>query len=161
MEPVTLIATAVALGALEGARETTKRAVSDAYLAIRNLLAKKYAAVGPEVSVLVKKPSDKARRELLAEELENAGAGDDQQLKELAQELLAAIEAGDSDAPNTVGVVLRRASAGGDIEVTDITVDGGSGVVAEDVRAAGSMRIQGVTARAPQEPPHPPLAREQ
>lgn len=161
MEPVTLIATAVALGALEGARETAKQAVSDAYLAIRRLLADKYAAVGPEVGVLEKKPSDKARREMLAEELEKAGAGDDQQLKDLAQELLSAVEAGDSDAPNTVGVLLRRASAGGDIEVTDITVDGGSGVFAEDVRAAGSIKFQGVTASAPQEPPHPPLAREQ
>ena len=161
MEPVTIIATAVALGALEGASATARQAVSDAYLAIRKLISDKSAAVDPEVSVLAKKPSDKARREMLVEALEESGAGDDQQLRDLAQKLLAAVEAGDSDAPDTVGVVLRRASAGGDIEVTDIKVDGGSGVVAEDVSAAGSIKFQGVAARAPQEPPHPPVAREQ
>ncbi|MFY2787386.1 hypothetical protein [Rhodococcus sp. MALMAid1271] len=63
--------------------------------------------------------------------------------------------------PATVGVVIRRASVGGDIEVEDVAVDGGSGVVAEDIAAAGDLRIGRVAARAQREPPNPTQAREQ
>ncbi|WAC92235.1 hypothetical protein [Mycobacterium sp. Aquia_213] len=71
------------------------------------------------------------------------------------------VEEQEPDAPATVGVVLRRASVGGDIEIADVVVEGGSGVVAEDITADGSLRVSGVSARGPQEPPHPPVAREQ
>ncbi|MBU8829263.1 hypothetical protein [Mycolicibacterium goodii] len=53
-----------------------------------------------------------------------------------------------------MGVALRRASVGGDIEVVNVSVDGGSGVIAEDVSADGPLRIGGVSARGAQEPPH-------
>jgi hypothetical protein len=65
------------------------------------------------------------------------------------------------DLPATIGVVIRRAAVGGNIEVEDVAVDGGTGVAAEDVAAGGDLRISRVAARAPQAPPHPPQAREQ
>lgn len=36
MDPVTIVAAAVAIGASEGVRETTKTAITDAYAALRN-----------------------------------------------------------------------------------------------------------------------------
>jgi len=39
--------------------------------------------------------------------------------------------------------------------------EGGTGVVAEDIVADGSLRVSGGSARGSQEPPHPPVAREQ
>jgi hypothetical protein len=70
------------------------------------------------------------------------------------------VEEQEPGAPATVGVRLRRASVGGDIEIADVAVEGGSGVLAEDITADGSLRIRGVSARGSQEPPHPPRARE-
>ena len=97
----------------------------------------------------------------MAKKLGQAGAGDDTELVSLAQALLSAVEDEAPDLPATVGVTIRRAAVSGDIEVVDVAVDGGSGVVAEDVAAAGSLRIKGVAARGHQELPHPPMARRQ
>lgn len=161
MEPVTLIATAVAIGASEGARETTKQAIGDAYAVLKNWISSKYRSVTADVEGLEQEPDEALRRALLEKKLAQAGAGDDPQLRALAQALLSAVDEQAPAIPATVGVCLRRTSVGGDIEVADIAVDGGSGVAAEDVAAGGSLRIQGVSARGPQESPHPLLAREQ
>lgn len=161
MEPVTLIAAAVAIGASDGVRETTKSVIVDAYTALRNWITTNYGSVAAEVRGLEHEPEEELRRALLAKKLTAAGAGNDDQLRELAETFLALVEEQEPEAPATVGVSLRRASVGGDIEVTDVAVEGGSGVVAEDIVADGSLRISGVSARGPQEPPHPTRAREQ
>jgi hypothetical protein len=147
MDPVTLIAAAVAIGASEGVRETTKKAINDAYAALRNWITTKYGSVAAEVSGLEQEPEEELRRALVAKKLAAAGADDDAELRELAQIFLTLVEDQEPNVPATVGVSLRRASIGGDIEVTDVAVEGGSGVVAEDIVADGSLRIRGVSAR--------------
>lgn len=161
MEPVTLIAAAVAIGASDGVSETTKSVIVDAYTALRNWITTRYGSVAAEVRGLEQEPEEELRRALLAKKLTAAGAGNDDELRELAETFLGLIEEQEPEAPAMVGVRLRRASVGGDIEVTDVAVEGGSGVVAEDIVADGSLRISGVSARGPQEPPHPPRARGQ
>ena len=161
MDPVTIVAAAVAIGASEGVRKTTKTAITDAYAALRNWLTSRYESVTAEVSGLETEPQEELRRALLAKKLATAGANDDSELRELAQTLLTLVEEQEPDAPATVGVILRRASVGGDVEISDVAVEGGSGVVAEDISADGSLRVSGVSARRAQEPPHPPVAREQ
>ncbi|MDO2981395.1 MULTISPECIES: hypothetical protein [Mycobacteriaceae] len=161
MEPVTLIAAAIAIGASDGLRETAKSAIVDSYAALRNWITTKYGSVTAEVTGLEQEPEEELRRALLAKKLAAAGAGDDDELRSLAETFLALVEEQEPEAPATVGVRLRRVSIGGDIEVTDVAVEGGSGVTAEDITADGSLRISGVSARGPQEPPHPPVAREQ
>lgn len=161
MEPVTVIATAIALGASDGARETTKKAIGDAYTAVKDWITSKYGSVSGDVVGLEQEPEEELRRALLAKKLDQTGAGNDVELLNLAQVLIAAVEGEAPELPATIGVAIRRASVGGDIEVVNVSVDGGSGVIAEDITADGSVRIGGVSARAPQEPPHPPRAREQ
>lgn len=160
MDPVTLIVTALALGASDGLRDTAKTVIGDAYSAVKNLVTKRYVSVSADVEGLEQEPEEELRRALLEKKLTQAGAGDDVELYGLAHALLSAVEEQAPELPATIGVVIRRASVGGDIEVSNVTVDGGSGVLAEDVATNGSLRIDGVAARAPQEPPHPPRARE-
>ncbi|MBN0975088.1 MULTISPECIES: hypothetical protein [unclassified Gordonia (in: high G+C Gram-positive bacteria)] len=160
MEPVTLIVAAIALGASDGARETAKQAIGDAYSAVKGWITNRYSSVTAEVEGLEQEPEEELRRALLAKKLDQAGASNDVELLGLAQAVLAAVDEQAPELPATVGVVIRRASVGGDIEVVDVAVDGGSGVVAEDVAAGGDLRIGKVSARAPQEPPHPTQARE-
>lgn len=161
MEPVTVIATAIALGASDGARETAKKAIGDAYVAVKGWITSKYGSVSGEVVGLEQEPEEELRRALLAKKLDQAGAGKDVELLKLARVLIAAVEDEASELPPTIGVAIRHASVGGDIEVVSVSVDGGSGVIAEDVTAVGSVRIGGVWARAAQGPPNPLRAREQ
>ncbi|GAB23192.1 hypothetical protein GOPIP_039_01390 [Gordonia polyisoprenivorans NBRC 16320 = JCM 10675] len=161
MEPVTVIATAIALGASDGARETTKKAIGDAYAAVKGWITSRYGSVSGEIVGLEQEPEEGLRRALLAKKLDQAGAGNDVELLDLARTLIAVVEDEAPELPAAVGVSIRRVSVGGDIEVANVSVNGGSGVIAEDVTADGSVRIGGVSARSTQEPPHPPQAREQ
>lgn len=161
MDPITLVVAALALGASDGVRGTAKQAIGDAYSAIKSLVLKRYASVSADVEGLEQEPEEELRRALVEKKLTRAGAGDDAELYGLAQALLSAVEEQAPDLPATIGVVIRRAAVGGNIEVEDVAVDGGTGVAAEDVAAGGDLRISRVAARAPQAPPHPPPAREQ
>ncbi|MBE7191442.1 MAG: hypothetical protein INR66_03035 [Gordonia polyisoprenivorans] len=161
MDPVTLIVAAVALGASDGARDTTKQAIGDAYGAVKAWISNRYGSVTAEIEGLEGEPSEGLRRALLAKKLSEAGAGDDAELLRLSHGLLSAVDDQAPELPPIVGVIVRRASAQGDIVVEDVAVDGGSGVFAEDLEAGRDLRIGRVAARAPQEPPHPSRAREQ
>ena len=109
MEPVTLIVAAVALGASDGARETTRQAIGDAYTAVKGWIANRYGSVTAEIEGLEREPEEELRRALLAKKLDQAGAGDDAELLSLAQALLGAVEDRAPELPGTVGIVIRRA----------------------------------------------------
>ncbi|MDV8009311.1 hypothetical protein [Rhodococcus sp. IEGM 1318] len=146
MDPLTLVAVAVALGASEGARETAKNAVVDSYGALKRYLGERYASVSAEVEGLEAEPDEELRRQLLAKKLASAGAGEDSDLEVLAQDVVRVVADNAPETAEKVGVRLSRVSAMGDIEITDVNVRGGSGVVAQDVATDGSIRISGVVA---------------
>jgi hypothetical protein len=159
LDPVTIIVTALAIGASEGARETAKHVVVDGYNAIKRAITDRYATATADLTGLESEPEDPLRRTLLAQTLGKAGAGNDEQLEEMAKALLDLIAEHAPDAAQTVGVKLERIAATGDIEITDIAAQGGSGVIATDVTAGGSFKVSGVRAGSTQEPPHPSPAR--
>lgn len=155
MDPLTLIATAVALGASEGAHETAKRAVSDAYGALKSFITSRYGRVADDVEGVESEPDEELRRQLLAKKLGQAGATEDAELLALAQELVRQVAEHAPEAAAIVGVELTGVDAAGNITITDVTTQGGTGVRAKDVSVGGDMRVSGVSATAPGEPPHP------
>ena len=54
MEPVAIIAAAVAVGASEGVRETSKQVIIDAYAALRDWLTSKYGSLVAELTGIEK-----------------------------------------------------------------------------------------------------------
>ncbi|UGT67516.1 hypothetical protein LTT66_30585 [Nocardia gipuzkoensis] len=151
MEPVTLVAAAVAAGASAGLSETAKEAVSDAYATLKNWITTRYRDV--DVDVVEKQPESTARQAVLAEELQQAGAGADHELLVLARRLLELVQ---QSVPETVvGVQLLHTHAEGDVDVDNVSSTG-HGVVADDTRVR-SLRISRVQAGV--QPSHPPVAR--
>jgi len=96
MEPViTAIAAAVALGAAEGLKSIVPQAVSDAYAGLKKLIQDRYGKqeyLIDAVDYLTKKPEAAPRRQMLEAALKEAGADKDQELHQLAQQLLAALK---------------------------------------------------------------------
>ncbi|MFE3195401.1 hypothetical protein ACFXHA_40810 [Nocardia sp. NPDC059240] len=153
MEPVTMIAAAIAAGAAAGLTDTAKKAVTDAYLAARAIITRRYQNV--DISVVETRPGLPSRRAVLADELQLAGAGNDPELIQAAQHLLVVVQQAAPAAAEAVGIQLRRIEAD-ELEISYVT-SSGSGVIAEDIKATGTIRITDVHA-GPQEPPHPPTA---
>ncbi|WP_155981751.1 hypothetical protein [Nocardia sp. BMG111209] len=150
---MTMIAAAVAAGAAAGVGDTAKQVVRDAYTALKGLIVRRYGVVEDRIAGVESDPAEPSRRRLLAEQLGRAGAGADEQVRAAAAELLRVVAEHTPEAAATVGVGLIRTEAGGDIEVSDVTVRAGSAVVATDVTAGGSIRISGVRVGSPGEDP--------
>ncbi|MEV4234707.1 hypothetical protein AB0J47_05950 [Nocardia sp. NPDC049737] len=143
MDPVTLIAGAVAAGAAAGGTATAKQVVVDAYAALKGLIVRRYGAVEAEVAGVESEPDEPLRRQLLAKRLDKTGAGDDEQLLAAAQELLRIMADQVPDGAEAVGMRLTRAKVGGDLEIADLLVTEGSGFEGTDVSVDGSVRFTG------------------
>ncbi|MFI6313240.1 hypothetical protein ACIBEK_24330 [Nocardia fusca] len=157
MDPVTLIVAALATGAAAGVGEVVKQGIVDSYNGVRRMISDRYEVIEAEAVGVESEPEEPLRRQLLAKKLTQVGAGEDSELVAAAQELLRLVTEQAPQAAEIVGVQLNRIDAAGDIEVTDVAVQGGIGVQATDVATGGDMIIRGV--RAAQEPPHPHQAR--
>ncbi|MGV9584430.1 hypothetical protein [Nocardia farcinica] len=135
----------------------TQRAIVDLYEGIKARIAARFGSASADLTALEAEPEEPLRRQLLAKTLDKAGAGEDAELVADARALLLKVAELAPDAARSVGIELRRVQAGGDIEVSDIDLQGTGGVSATDVSAGGSLRISDVKVR--QEPPHPTQAR--
>ncbi|MEU1525969.1 hypothetical protein ABZ413_27615 [Nocardia rhamnosiphila] len=156
MDPVTMVVAALAAGAAAGLSDTSKQVVADAYQGLKRLINGKYNSV--DLEIVEAQPGSNSRQAVLFEELENAGAGNDEELIEAAQHLLRIMRAEVPEAIEAVGVKLRGVRAGG-VEIYDVTATGNAVAVdGENLLVDGPLRISGIRAGM-QEPPHPPVAR--
>jgi hypothetical protein len=92
MDPITLIVTALAAGATAGATSTAEQVVKDAYAGLKALILRRFGGKGDvkaAVEHLEGKPESTGRKDMLKEELAQAGAGQDDALLEAARKLLA------------------------------------------------------------------------
>lgn len=89
MDPISLIIAALAAGATAGVKDTASAAVNDAYEGLKGLIRHRFgrdsAALADLQKVETAPDSDHAA---LSERLRSAGAGNDEQLIRLAQDVL-------------------------------------------------------------------------
>lgn len=91
MDPLSLIVTAVATGAALGLKPTVEQAIKDAYAGLKQLIIDRYGDrgdVAEAVENVESKPESEGRKAVLQEELEEAGAAEDEDVLEAAQALL-------------------------------------------------------------------------
>jgi hypothetical protein len=121
MDPITIIVTALALGAAAGLKPTAERAIKDAYGGLKALVLRKYGKQGDTpkaVEAIETKPDSEPRKGVLKEELAAAGADRDQELVDKATELLKLLE--DRSPGMTGGLVDQINAAGGKVVVVGI-----------------------------------------
>ena len=142
MDPLTFIASALALGAAAGLKDGAAQAVKDAYAGLKGALTRKFQTVSLER--LEQAPESKPQQAVVAEDLGKAGAADDHELLELASALIKAIEAHAPGAAAAVGVVIDDLKAAS-LTIGDVRSAGG-GVVIKGSEIAGDVRVGDVTA---------------
>lgn len=154
MDPVTIVAAALAAGAAAGLTDTTKQVVTDAYGALKALIRGRYHSVDTEV--IEQQPDSSPKRAVFAEQLRRAGADGDRELFTAARQLLVIVHQHAPQIADVIGVRIADIRAG-ELEISDISSIG-TGVVAENTTVDGKFTITGVRAGT-QEPPHPRQAR--
>ncbi len=107
MDPVTLVVSAVALGAAAGVKDTAAQVVKDAYAALKRLLGNR----GVDVSAVERRPESTTQRAALLETLTEADAGLDDELLTAARNLVETVKAHAPEAGPAVGVDLDDVQA--------------------------------------------------
>jgi hypothetical protein len=151
MDPVTLIVSALALGASAGLQSTVATAIGDAYSALRRILRKRYRDV--DLTPVERRPESAAKRDSLAEDLDVAGAGADAELLAAARHLIEQVSSHAPDAAVAVGVDLERVHAAA-LRIAAVE-SAGTGVRVRDSDFTGDVDIRDVRAGPDRPQPRP------
>jgi len=149
VDPVTVVVSAIALGAVAGLRDAATEAVKDAYAVLRRLVRDRYAEV--DLGAVERRPDSAAKRESLTEDLIAEGAADDAEVLAAARTVLAAVREHESSAAEVVGVDLDEIEAAA-VQIADVTSTQ-TGVKVRRAKVAGAIDIRGV--QAGEGSPHP------
>lgn len=104
MDPGTVLASALALGAAAALKETASGASRDAYKALKNLIVKKFGPM-PAVDALESAPSSVKKREAAAEDL--GAAAMDAEICKAAKELTQVTRRDDPEVSQVTGIVFE------------------------------------------------------
>lgn len=136
------IGMALATGAAASLKETAGTVVYDCYAGLKAYLGRRYAHV--DVTPLEAAPQSRARRSVVEEDLNDAGAKNDHELLDLARRLLDAIAAHSPASAQVAGVELEDVKAAS-ANIHDI-LSSGSGVVMRRATFDGHLDIGNVSA---------------
>ena len=147
MDPITIIVSALALGAAAGLKPTAEQAVKDAYAGIKALIQRKYQQV--DVTLVESDPASETLQADVKEDLARANAGQDEELLLQAQTLLDAIQQHAPEAARVTGVNLEDIK-GASLRIADIIATG-TGVNVRKAEISGDIEIKGVRAGGSEE----------
>jgi hypothetical protein len=140
VDPVTLIVTAVVLGASAGLRDTADQVVKDAYAGLKRLLQRKGVEVGP----IERNPDSAAQRAAVDEQLTDAGAASDADLIEAAKQLITLVRASDPSVGPALGLDFERIEAEA-LRVRSVESDG-TAIRVRDGKFTGAIDIGDIRA---------------
>jgi hypothetical protein len=147
MDSISILTTALALGAAAGLKDTAAQAVKDAYARLKAFIEHRYTQVN--LKVLEADPHSAARRSVMEEDLRKAGVDRDEEVLRKAQGLLDTIHSlAPTGAPQVFGVNLEHIR-GASLEITNILAKGVGGVGGVQVKNSefvNDLKITGVQA---------------
>lgn len=152
MDPISIIVMALVGGAAAALKPTTEQAIKDAYAGIKGLIQHKFGRI--DIAVLETDPASKARRAVIQEDLEKAGAGQDEELLRKAKALLDAIRTHTPNVPEAVGIDLEDIK-GASLAAERILAEGphATGVKVKGADIQGDIMFRDVTARSGEDTP--------
>lgn len=141
MDPITLIVTALATGAVAGLKPTAEKVVKDAYEGLKKIIVDKYERSKKTLPVLEDDPASEVRKDVVRESLKEENAEKDEDLVRQAQAVLKAVE-GNEEVAAEAGVQIRHIKAGASVSIRDIISKGY--VEIEDIIADDDVTIEGL-----------------
>ncbi len=142
MDPITILVTALVLGAAAGLKPTAEQLVKDSYAGIKRVIQDKYGQVN--LDLLEGDPTSEARRDVVKEDLAKAKVDQDEEVLRQAKALLETIEKHAPDTAEAVGVDLEDIK-GASLKIEDI-IASGTGVKVRKADVRGDIEIKGVRA---------------
>lgn len=143
MDPITIIVTALAAGAVAGLKPTAEQAIKDAYAGVKALIQRKYSS--PSLEALERKPDSETRRASVKEDLIEAGAANDNELLDKAKSLLDTVKTQDHSVAATLNINFEEIEAAY-FKLKDASAEGDVNIGAKNLTLSGGIDMEGVTA---------------
>jgi hypothetical protein len=144
MDPITIVVTAIAMGAAAAAKPMAEQAVKDGYAGLKALIQRKYASATDSLNQVEARPDSEARRAVLQEDLESGNVAEDEEVLRQVEALSEAIASHAPEVAAAIGVDLEDIKAGA-LRLKDI-VASGTGVKVRKGEFSGDIEIEGVRA---------------
>ncbi len=144
MDPISIIVTALALGAAAGLKSTAEQVVKDAYGSLKALIQHRYAQAGESIALIEAAPQSKSRQLVVKEDLEYASANKDEELLRLAEALIDTVQKAAPDVAAAIGVSLEDIKAAS-LKIDDVLASG-TGVQVKRSEFTGDIDISKVRA---------------
>ena len=151
MDPIGIIVSALASGAAAGLKPAAEKVIIDAYAGLKSMIRRKYNSV--DLIPVEKKPESRSKRESVGEDLADAGATEDQELLDLAKELIDAVAKHDKAIAAAIGVDLEEIKAAY-LNIKKVTSTG-AGVKVKKSEFEGGIDIGEVSAGKLGDPSNP------
>ena len=155
MDPVTLIVTALALGAAAGLKPTAEQAVKDAYSGLKRLIVNRYQATQTGVTLIESNPQSETFQATAKELLQTTEAGEDEELISKAQVLTELVQEHAPETAAEINVKLSDIEAIGNFRVSDLAASGAGSKIdvdIEKVKAGQDFEVSGLRATGGEEP---------
>lgn len=152
MEPVTLLVTALAVGAKAALQDTATQAVKDSYAGLKTLLVRKFGRKS-SLESLEEKPESKAKQAAAEEDLAEVKAAADDEIVARAQEVLTVVERDAPAAAKALGIDLVNVRAAF-LKVGNIRSEG-TGASVRDSQFDQGITIGDITAGQVDPPKRP------
>lgn len=155
MDPITVLVTALALGAAGGLKDVTGRAISDAYTALKALVKRRFTDV--DLDLIESHPKSSSARGLLEEQLREAlpqdaaATAEDIEIFTKTGELLKLIESRSPQIAPAAGVDIGELKASS-VLIRNIVAEG-VGVRINKVETTGAFTLTDVRAGRRGDPP--------
>jgi hypothetical protein len=144
MDPISIIITAIVLGAAAGLKPVTEQTIQDAYNGLKRLVQDKYADTRVAIDLLEKDPKSKAYQEAAQEMFSQTSLGKDEDVLLKAKSVLDAVAKHAPETAQVVGVRLEDVK-GASLTIADI-ISSGSGVDLKKTNISGDIEIKHVRA---------------
>jgi hypothetical protein len=139
MEPVSAIVGALIAGASAALKDTTNQAIKDAYTGLKQLLKERYSFAS--VALIEKKPDNKSFQKAAEDELKDSNALQDNDIFQMAVEVLNAIESLAEGEVESWGVDVETLKAGRNVLLENISGEIG-GFRAKTVEAVNDITLR-------------------
>jgi hypothetical protein len=138
MEPISLIVTALAMGAVAAAKQVGGHALEDAYAGLKRLIEDRYKR-GGAIQALQEDPSSEPQKKALEDSLTRAGADKDPEVVTSAKAVTQALAALPQATLAAAGIDFERVKAV-NAKIGDIDVSGlAKGIIAKDSDISGAQ----------------------
>jgi hypothetical protein len=144
MDPISIIITAIVLGAAAGLKPVTEQTIRDAYNGLKRLTQDKYADTRTGIDLLEKEPKSKSYHAAVHEMFSQAGLAQDDGVLLKAKSVLDAVAEHAPETTEVVGVKLEDVR-GASLTIVDI-ISRGSGVDLKKTDISGDIEIKHVRA---------------